>query len=212
VEALAALMSRAVDVVVTDLNMPVLDGYGLIAILAEKYPSLPVIVLTSVGEPGLLHRAVELGALRIMPKPPRLSQLMEEIRAAAAVKPQGIVQGLAVSSLLQLLNWERKTATLTVRFGTEVGFLYVRDGDLVHAACGLEEGVSAALRILRWEGAHVEFVGACRVQPTMDLPIAELLLDAALARDSARAPAPEVPPPAPQGATEPPPPTEPWYD
>ena len=40
------------DVVVTDLNMPVLDGYSLIAILGEKYPPLPVIVLTAVAEPG----------------------------------------------------------------------------------------------------------------------------------------------------------------
>lgn len=215
-EALAALRAQPVDVVVTDLRMPVLDGYELLAILAEKYPSLPVIVLTEVAEPGMLDRAVALGALRILPKPARLSELMDAIRAAAAVQPPGIVQGLALSSLVQLLAWERKTATLTVRSGPEVGFLYVREGELVHAACGGEEGLAAALRILGWDGAHVEFVDTCRVQPTLTLGVPELLLQAAMARDlkrqaeataaaEARTPAPMPPPP--QG-----PHSEPWYD
>ena len=123
---------------------------------------------------------------------------MEEIRAAAAVAPHGIVQGLAVSGLLQLLNWERKTATLTVRSPQGAGYLYVKDGELVHAACDQEEGLEAAYRILGWEGAHVEFVSTCRVQPTMAMPIAEVLLNVALLRDKPPEPAPQPP--------------ERWYD
>jgi CheY-like chemotaxis protein len=202
-EALAVLQSNPVDVVVTDLKMPVLDGYALLAILAERYPSLPVIVLTAVAEPGMLVRAERLGALRILAKPIKLSLLMEEIRAAASRRPQGIVQGLAISGLLQLLSWERKTATLTLRFQEEVGYLYVKEGELVHAACEQEEGLPAALRILGWDGAHVEFVSTCRVQPTMVLPIAELLMNIALLRDRQER---REPPPA---QIQPPP--EPWY-
>lgn len=194
-EALALLQSNRVDVVVTDLNMPILDGYGLIAILNEKYPSLPIIVITSVVEPGLLTRAVELGALRILSKPPKLSVLMEEIRSAVAQGPQGIVQGLGLSSLLQLLNWERRTATLTVDSQGAVGFLYVKDGQLIQAAREDLEGLEAAYEILGWEGAHVEFVGTCRVQAVIDLPITEILMNAALARDARRedAPSPAAP-------------------
>ena len=200
VEALALLQANPVDVVVTDLRMPVLDGYGLLAILAEKYPSLPVIVLTAVAEPGMLNRAVELGALRILAKPIKLSLLMEEIRAAALVEPHGIVQGLGLSSLLQLLNWERKTATLTVHLQERVGYLYVKDGELIHAACGQEEGLPAAYRILGWDGARVEFVSTCRVQPTMGLPVPEVLLNVAMRRDHQ------------DQAQAAPKPQEPWYD
>jgi len=215
-EALATLQAQPVDVVVTDLRMPVLDGYELLAILGEKYPSLPVIVLTEVAEPGMLDRAVALGALRILPKPARLSELMDAIRAAAAVQPPGLVQGVALSSLVQLLAWERKTATLTVRSGPEGGFLYVREGELVHAACGAEEGLAAALRILGWDGAHVAFVDACRVQATLTLGVPELLLQAAMARDlkhqAAETAAAET---RARAAVPPPPrrsPSEPWYD
>lgn len=200
VEALALLQASPVDVVVTDLKMPVLDGYGLLAILAEKYPSLPVIVLTAVAEPVMLNRAVELGALRILAKPIKLSLLMEAIRAAAQVEPHGIVQGLGLSSLLQLLNWERKTATLTVHSQAGSGYLYVNEGELIHAACGQEEGLPAAYRILGWDGARVEFVSTCRVPPTIALPVPEVLLNMAMRRDDQ-----DQARPAPK-------PQEPWYD
>jgi len=160
-EALDLLERNPVDVVVTDLNMPVLDGYGLIAILAERYPSLPVIVITSVQESGLL----------------------EKIRAAGARPPEGIVQGLGLASLLQLLNWERQTATLTVRAPGGVGFLYVKEGHLVHAAFEKLEGLPAAYRILAWDGAHVEFVNSCRVTATIELAMGEVLMNAAVERD-----------------------------
>ena len=182
-EALEVIAKTPVDVVVTDLNMPVLDGYGLLAVIAEKYPSLPCIVITSVAEPGLLNKALDLGALRVMAKPPKLSVLMEEIRAAAAQKPQGIVQGLGLSSLLQLLAWESKTATLTVQLDGAVGFLYVKAGELIHAAMDKEEGLIAAYTILSWEAAHVEFIGTCRVKATIDLPMTEILLNSAMFKD-----------------------------
>ncbi len=203
-EALVVMQSQTVDVVVTDLKMPVLDGYSLISILGERFPSLPVIVLTAVSDPRMLDRAVELGALRVLAKPIRLSLLMEEIRTAAAMQPQGMVRGLPLSSLLQLLNWERKTATLTVRGPDAAGYLYVRDGELIHAACEQDEGLPAAQRILGWEGARVEFISACRVKGTMDLPITELLLEAAIHKD--HKPRPDQPP---TGVRSRP---EPWYD
>jgi CheY-like chemotaxis protein len=205
-EALEQIKKQPVDVVVTDLNMPVLDGYGLIAILSEKYPSLPVIVITSVNEPTLLNRALDLGALRVMAKPPKLSALMEEIRAAVARAPQGVVQGLGIPSLLQLLHWEKKTATLTVQLNGVVGFLYVKDGELIHAALNREEGVVAAYTILAWEGAHIEFVSTCRVPASIDLPMTEILLNSALFKDIKQLP--PVPRAEPEG---PPVPPSPWF-
>ena len=133
-EALEVLQANPVDVVVTDLNMPVLDGYGLIAILSQRYPSLPIIVITSVGDPALHTQALNLGALRVIPKPPKLSMLMETIRGAVAVHAEGFVRGLGLASILQLMNWERRSATLTVKGPKGTGYLYVQGGDLIHAA------------------------------------------------------------------------------
>jgi CheY-like chemotaxis protein len=192
-EAIEALKDNAVDLVVTDLNMPVMDGYTLIAVLAERFPSLPVIVITSVADTILQDQALRLGALQVIPKPAKLSFLMETMRAAVNRPPAGMVRGLGLSSILQLMNWEKRTATLTVRGPGGTGYLYVREGELVHAALGREEGLAAAYRLLDWEGPQVEFVYACKVRSTIDLPITEILMNQAMIRDTQALP-PSKPP------------------
>jgi YesN/AraC family two-component response regulator len=45
--ALKVLESAQVDLVVTDIRMPVMDGFALISHMKEKYPTIPVIVVSS---------------------------------------------------------------------------------------------------------------------------------------------------------------------
>ena len=183
-EALDILRREPVNVLVTDLQMPVLDGFGLIAAVYACYPSIPIIVLTSLPEGLSFDRAKELGALKVLSKPVRLSALMDEIRALGDREAVGKVRGLAVGSLLQLMNWEMKTITLTVKSEERIGQLYVNHGALIHASCAAQEGLDAAYTILSWANPEVEFVDTCRVQPTIDLPVAEVLINAALMQDN----------------------------
>lgn len=191
------LKVEPVDVVVTDLQMPVMDGYRLIAHIHERYPTLPVIVITSVPLLESRERALQMGALRVMPKPTRLSFLMEEIRQAGDLKPEGMVRGLGLGSLLQLMQWEGRTATFQVRSQGHLGHLYLRQGQLVHAEAMGGEGLPAAYAILLWERPEVTFVDACRIQTqTIDLPVPEVLMNVALIQDQSH-------PQAPHGEAEP---------
>ncbi len=182
-KALEILQDEPVDVLVTDLSMPVLDGFKLIAIVAERYPSIPVLVMTGLPEAEHQNSPIFLGALRILSKPPRLSLLMDEIRQASLRKPDGMVKGIALGSLLQLMNWERKHCTMTVRHGPELGYLYVKDGELIHAAFHDQEPLESAYSILNWVGPEIEFVDTCRVERSLDLPVTEILLNAAMIKD-----------------------------
>lgn len=184
-QALDALKANNVDVVVTDLNMPVMDGFTLIARLTAKYPSIPVLVVSGLPEPKASQDALDLGAIRILPKPPRLSVLMEEIRAAAQRKAEGLVKGISLGSLLQLLNWEQKTCTLTVRSKGRVGMVYLLQGEVVNAAYREHEGIVAVYEILSWDRPEIEFVEACRMTRIIDLPVAELLMNVAMITDQA---------------------------
>ncbi|MDH5563081.1 MAG: response regulator [Nitrospirota bacterium] len=51
--------SIAVDLIITDLNMPKVDGFEAIASFQKEYPSIPVIVLTGIGD-----REVEISLRR----------------------------------------------------------------------------------------------------------------------------------------------------
>lgn len=182
-KALEVLRHEPVDVLVTDLNMPVMDGYRLITSVHELYPSIPVLVLTSLPEGAPHDRALELGALRVLSKPVRLSLLMEEIKLLGVRESTGMVRGLSLSSLLQLMGWEGKTCTLSVKSGNAIGHLYFSKGRLIHALCGDDEGIVAAYKILAWPEPQVEFVDACRVGEAISMSTDEILMNLAIIQD-----------------------------
>jgi len=181
--ALDMLRQHTVNVMVTDLNMPVMDGYRLIATVYALYPLMPVVVLTSLPEGEPRDRALNMGALRVLSKPVRLSQLMEEIKLLGSREAPGQVKGLGLGGLIQLMAWEARTCSMTIRSGDRTGHLYVSEGQLIHAINEREEGLMAAFQILSWDHPVVEFVDTCRVGATIDLPTTEVLMQLAIFRD-----------------------------
>lgn len=182
-QALEMLRQESVNVLVTDLNMPVMDGFNLIAKVSRLYPQVPVIVMTGLDESQHLNTPLQLGAVRILSKPPRLTILMDAIRAAAQFEPTGMIRGISLNSILQLLNWEQKSCTLTVKSEVGMGLLYLKRGEVIHAAFQNQESLPAAYEILTWDRPDIEFVETCRVERTIDLPLTELLMNAAILTD-----------------------------
>ena len=68
---IALAMKQRPDVIVLDLMMPVMDGYGVLAELAKdpKTASVPVVVLSAKAIPDEADRASAAGARRFMEKP-----------------------------------------------------------------------------------------------------------------------------------------------
>ncbi|MBY0399685.1 sigma-54 dependent transcriptional regulator [Myxococcota bacterium] len=69
VEALLALEARPFDLVITDLRMPSMDGFELLAHLAQRWPDLPAIVLTANEDVEDVVEAIRLGAVNYLLKP-----------------------------------------------------------------------------------------------------------------------------------------------
>lgn len=74
-------LERRVDLVITDLNMPNLDGYGLIATLREnaEYSKTPIIILSSEEGEDLQKRGMQVGASSYLVKPFNASSLLNEV-------------------------------------------------------------------------------------------------------------------------------------
>jgi DNA-binding NtrC family response regulator len=84
-EALDALDTFAADVILTDLNMPVLDGFGFLQRLGEAGDMPPTIVLTAYGDIETAVKTVhELGAYWFLEKPIQAGTLEVLIRRAGA--------------------------------------------------------------------------------------------------------------------------------
>jgi CheY-like chemotaxis protein len=56
-------------VILTDINMPGMDGFDLLSELKEQWPELPVIMVTAYGDEERRLRAREFGALDFLTKP-----------------------------------------------------------------------------------------------------------------------------------------------
>src|SRR5262249_29715696 len=125
------------------------------------------------------------GALRIHPKPIRLSWLMDDIRGLSDRPPDGRAEGIPLASMLQMLHWEHSECTLTIQSGELLGRLYVKDGELVQASCRGVRGLEGAMAVLDFPHPKIEFVRACRVERAIELPITELLMEHSLRKDQA---------------------------
>ena len=70
-EALASLRARAPDIVISDINMPEMDGYELCRRIKddEQMRELPVILLTSLADPNDILKGLECGADNFIVKP-----------------------------------------------------------------------------------------------------------------------------------------------
>lgn len=62
-QALAALKAEKFDVVLLDLMMPKLDGFGVLEALQKEGSKVPVIVSSNLGQPEDMERAKGLGAV-----------------------------------------------------------------------------------------------------------------------------------------------------
>jgi len=81
-EALQILKSNKMDVVVTDLKMPHLDGMELLHCITEQYPDVPVIMITAHGTVATAVEALKKGALDYITKPFELDDLKNVISKA----------------------------------------------------------------------------------------------------------------------------------
>ncbi len=83
-DALEKLETFAADVIVTDLNMPRMDGYELMRTLREDGNSVPVIVVTAFGNVETAVRTVhEMGAYWFLEKPMQANVMQALLRRAA---------------------------------------------------------------------------------------------------------------------------------
>jgi two-component system, chemotaxis family, chemotaxis protein CheY len=81
-EGLAKARESAVNLVITDLNMPVMNGLGLIRELRKlsAYKGVPIIFLTTESDAGLKQQAKAAGATAWITKPFQQEQLVGVVR------------------------------------------------------------------------------------------------------------------------------------
>lgn len=168
-EAIEVLEIGPVDVVLTDLQMPEMNGFDLLAWLHEHRPHVPVYSMTAFPAEATERLAV-LGSIECFTKPLDIPSVLERVSRVLAESARGHVRDIALPAFLQLLEMEKKTCTLTVVSGEEVGYLHLHRGELVDARHGEVVGLEAAWAMLGWAEPSIT------IQRTVGTPVRSIEL------------------------------------
>jgi CheY-like chemotaxis protein len=79
-ERLAGEIEPELIVILSDINMPEMDGMQLLGEIKRLYPDLPVMMVTAYGDDERRRRAGELGAAEFLTKPVDFDLLKERLR------------------------------------------------------------------------------------------------------------------------------------
>ena len=83
-EAIEAVARGGVDVVLADVEMPVMDGIAAASRIRKEHPDVKILMVTTFGRPGYLRRAMEAGASGFVVKDAPASELAESVRRVHA--------------------------------------------------------------------------------------------------------------------------------
>lgn len=185
-QAIGIIESRSIDLVVTDLKMPVMDGFQLLAHLMSENLNFPIIVMTAFGTPEIENRLKEFEAFGYLEKPIDFQKLADKIREALTRTDSGRLNGVSLFSFLQLVQMEQKTCFLKIKSEGRQGTLVFSRGELYDAAYEALKGEKAAMEVVCWENAEIEIVNILKkIKRKIQKPLTNLLMDAAQAKDEA---------------------------
>ncbi|MDE5939375.1 MAG: response regulator [Lachnospiraceae bacterium] len=80
-EGMELIREKRPDIVITDINMPKMDGLRMIAGLKSEFPDMQLIILTGYREFEYARQAIELGVARFLLKPSKMNELEEAVEA-----------------------------------------------------------------------------------------------------------------------------------
>jgi CheY-like chemotaxis protein len=83
-DRLAGEIEPHLIVILSDINMPGMDGLELLRIIKERRPELPVMMVTAYGDDERRRRAAQFGAREFVTKPVDFDRLKAHLRSLPA--------------------------------------------------------------------------------------------------------------------------------
>ncbi|HEX4355862.1 MAG TPA: response regulator [Polyangiales bacterium] len=199
-EGLSAALKYQPSVVLSDVQMPGMDGWALLRMIRAR-PTLrrtPVLFLTDLSSEEQRLRGYELGVDDYVAKPftsveliARVERILERVNMtedAVANGMRGDLSKIPLSSLLSFAELERRTGILQLECEREGATLHLREGSVMRIDLGEEhnqlEGIERFFHVLEWQSGRFELSsGGVFAEDVLNLPTTYVLLEHARRRD-----------------------------
>src|SRR3954466_7911155 len=107
-QAIEALRSRHYDLVLTDLKMPGVDGFGVLAAVRKSSPGTAPVMMSGYGSVTSAIEAVHLGPYEYLPKPMEVPELKQAVKRSLERKRLSEVDSLYRVSGAISANFDRE--------------------------------------------------------------------------------------------------------
>jgi CheY-like chemotaxis protein len=190
-QALEILDSQRIDLVVVDVNMPIIDGIQLIGILKRRHPKLKRAVLTGLATPEKRAASLSNGADLFIEKATSpegyksiFAMLAELLQWAPREGFQGLLRKVGLQDVIQMECLARNSSILEIYNQNVLGRIYIEDGQLVHAVTGDMTGEHALYKLLSLPGGSFELAQfEAPPEKTLNGQWEMLLMEAARVKD-----------------------------
>jgi CheY-like chemotaxis protein len=176
-KACSYLASMQTDLVIADVAMPLPDGCDLLAHMAVYHPDVPAIAMCPPAPAKDAQNKLDAFAVaHIIRKPFAVSDLASLVVQELKSSSKGRLSGISLPSFMQLIEQERRTCTLAVKYRRESGYLYFRNGDLLDAETESSSGMDAAFAMAGWGLSIISVAPRCQKNTrVIQIPVSSII-------------------------------------
>ncbi len=182
-QALEILKMRAknIDVLITDIRMPDINGVELLLMAKDINPDIKVIVITAYGSEDLKREVFSKGAIAYLEKPFDISDLIKKVEELSQQKK---APEWTLTELLQLITIEGKSAIVEVNTPDGKGRIFIVNGEIHNAEFGGLKGKQAFMKLISYDKSKFNILWQTpRVERMIYKPLYLLLLEAIVGSD-----------------------------
>ncbi len=152
-EAIEKIKSKQYNLLITDINMPDMDGIELIRQVRTMKPDIPIMIVTGFPSHESQEEAFNMGVVNYLVKPFSTKRFLELVQKSLNSERDGFIGPVELSSsdLIQMYSLEARSLVLEVQQGKDIGRIYINKGIVIHAETKDNHGEEAFYEIQTWK-------------------------------------------------------------
>jgi len=173
--AFALMHEQAVDLVVIDVQMSVMDGIQMLSLLNRGHPNVQKVVLTGHASEKYRAACLSNGAELFLEKPTNPAgwqNLYAVLNELVKFRPEegfrGVLRRVGLQDVIQMECLARSSSVLEVSNARQSGQIYIDTGQIVHAQLGPATGEEAFSLLMSFSG------GQFNLRPFTEPPVRSL--------------------------------------
>lgn len=162
-EALSILQDHPANLVVIDIEMPVVDGVQFLNLVHRKHPNISKVVLTGFATEEHRGACLSGGAELFLEKPRTpddLQSILATLYELAQLQPEegfrGVLRRVGLTDIIQMECLSRHSVVLFVSTPSGHGEVFIKEGDIIHAQAGDLSGEAAFNHVLGMKGGEFD--------------------------------------------------------